>query len=190
MKDASTASAMTFATFDCGCAAPPPPVMRASTVPEPTQVAEAKLAAKPATAVVEFGLHPVLRSIPCCRRCLMPRGLRWLALPDRKRSAQPWLRKPPLLSGRERKTCTSRSKRHWSSAVPIARAPRPQHRICRPASPAKPNAAHARSRTGSATEGRGSEARVRKRTWRIFRKGEGVLLLDLPLERNWVLGVR
>lgn len=28
--------------FDCGCAAPPPPVMRAS-VPEPTQVAEAKL---------------------------------------------------------------------------------------------------------------------------------------------------
>jgi hypothetical protein len=29
--------------FDCGCAAPPPPVMRASTVPEPTQVAEAKL---------------------------------------------------------------------------------------------------------------------------------------------------
>ena len=29
--------------FDCGCAAPPPPVMRASTQPEPTQVAEAKL---------------------------------------------------------------------------------------------------------------------------------------------------
>jgi len=29
--------------FDCGCAAPPPPVMRASTLPEPTQVAEAKL---------------------------------------------------------------------------------------------------------------------------------------------------
>jgi hypothetical protein len=29
--------------FDCGCAAPPPPVMRASTQPEPAQLAEAKL---------------------------------------------------------------------------------------------------------------------------------------------------
>jgi len=29
--------------FDCGCAAPPPPVMRASTQPETTQLAEAKL---------------------------------------------------------------------------------------------------------------------------------------------------
>lgn len=29
--------------FDCGCASPPPPVMRASTQPEPAQLAEAKL---------------------------------------------------------------------------------------------------------------------------------------------------
>ncbi len=119
--------------FDCGCAAPPPPVMRASTQPEPTQVAEANLPPNLQLPSSQCGHRRVHRSIRCCRRCRLPRGLRWPAPPDRKRSAPlPWLRKPPLPRGQRKKICTSRSKRLWSSEAPIARAPPRRLRTCRP----------------------------------------------------------